>query len=56
MFKKKVLDETKAVSQKWEYDLKEQYDGKKLEPATTESGIPLKWFYSPQDIEKIDFN
>jgi methylmalonyl-CoA mutase N-terminal domain/subunit len=55
MFEKAVLDEAQAISRKWEGDRTERYDGKEFAPAKTESGIPLKPFYSPQDIENIDF-
>ena len=54
MFEKEVLDKVKGMEEEWEREVKETYEKKlnfKLPKYTTDSGIPLKYVYTPSDVK-----
>lgn len=54
MFDEKTLRQTKKAAEEWEKICEKLYKGKEFRP-TTDSGIPIKPIYTPQDIDQIDF-
>jgi methylmalonyl-CoA mutase N-terminal domain/subunit len=56
MFKKKVLDEARAMEKRWRVRCAGCYGEKMTKGGATRSGMPLKPVYSPTDIEGIDYN
>lgn len=54
MFDKKTLDQAKELKKEWGELNKKLYKDKDFS-ATTESGIPIKPLYTPEDAEGIDY-
>ena len=54
MFREDVLDEAMELEKRWKETSSRVYGGKEYK-ATTNSGIPLKPVYGPQDIKEMDW-
>ncbi|MBI4287540.1 MAG: hypothetical protein HY671_03800, partial [Chloroflexi bacterium] len=55
MFSEETLDSDRKLVKGWEEQCKKRYGGRELN-STTASGIPIRPFYSPQDIQDLKWD